>query len=221
MSRNGEKHLISTLARCSGIDAAIDIGMNNGAWSALVRSAAPDAEIHGAEPVPEFAARCRARDVRNLTVHEVAVSDMPGEMVIYRKGGGARSTDFDSRPGTLTEHKVPCLTGSALVERAGLQKLSVIKIDTDGNDMPVLRGFASVLAEMRPVVQFEYGRFWIGTRHFLAEAYAYLESYDYVVGPLMPKGALVGSYKRSYECFQNMNFVAIPTEHPDFQALTV
>lgn len=221
MARNGEAHLLKRLSSRSGIETAIDIGMNSGAWSAHLKGVAPEAVVHGVEPVPEFAERCRARQLDGVTVHELAISSEPGEITIYRKGHGARSTDFGAKPGALTPYTVRALTGDTLFGELGLAALSIIKIDTDGNDFPALQGFSETLRRKRPVVQFEYGRFWIGTRHYLADAYALLEPLGYRLGPLLPAGVLLGKYEQRNENFQNCNYVAVPEEHSALSDLAI
>jgi hypothetical protein len=52
-----------------------------------------------------------------------------------------------------------------LVEALELPRLDLIKLDVDGNELPVLRGAAQTLARLRPIVVFEFCPYLLEERH--------------------------------------------------------
>ena len=86
----------------------------------------------------------------------------------------------------------------------------MIKIDVDGYDVKVIRGFSSVISKYRPIVQFEYSRFYIHTRTFLKDAYDFFCPKGYRIGRLMPDYIAFSEYKPRMELFATNNYVALP-----------
>ena len=211
MNRNGEAWLIDRLAPSLAGRAVLDIGANIGNWSAFVRDAAPQARLYAVEMIPEFAERLRSRFGDTLVVFQCGVSDRDEQVTAYKLGGGGRIN-----PGTTTKTREPLSvqlrSGDALVSEEGLADIAFVKIDVDGYDIPALRGLRATIVRDRPVIQFEYSRCYIETRHFLCDAYTLLEPLDYRIGRLMPKRIDFLRYNRSLENFATNNYVAVPKE---------
>lgn len=70
---------------------------------------------------------------------------LSGRDNLHPKHGGQLSTTTGARSETL----------DAFVEREGISKLDLIKIDVDGNEYPVLHGGAAALARLRPTILLE------------------------------------------------------------------
>ena len=93
---------------------------------------------------------------------------------------------------------------------AGLSELLLLKIDTEGHDLQVLRGALELLQSKQiQYVQFEYNSAWIASRHFLKDAFDLL----------LPRGYFIGKIHKTFierfiewdyrlEWFEQTNFVA-------------
>ena len=213
MDRNGERWLIERYAPSLATRSVIDVGANMGDWSARVLAISPTTKIYAVDMVPSFASKLRERFRATATIVEAALSDRAESATGYRVGNGGRIPRVTS-PKKAEPFELHTLTGDDLVADLGLKDIAAIKIDVDGYDIKVLRGFATVIAEQRPIVQFEYSRFYIYTRSFLKDAYDFFEPLDYRIGRLMPSWIEFSEYDRSMEIFATNNYVAIPVNRP-------
>lgn len=212
MDRNGEAWLMARVLRGASAPVAVDIGMNQGAWSARAVAVAPGLRVIGFEPVPRFAETVRARALPGVEVTCAAIGREAGEITVYEVGEGGRSVSLGGSRKAETPHVVPCLTlDSALADR-GAERLDLVKVDTDGHDFPALEGMAGTLRRLRPVVQFEYSRFWLPGRHQLGDAVRLLDGLGYRTAYLLPCGLDADKYSSRAETYMSCNMVAVPSE---------
>lgn len=136
------------------VRTCFDIGANLGIYS-LVMSECPDVTVHAFEPHPATFSALQRMITMNLrtNVHawQTALSDSTGSIAF---------TDEDFSPvnkalaageaagGTL---QVPCETGAAFCARTGLRP-DLLKIDTEGHEPAVLRGFGDCLDSVKFVL---------------------------------------------------------------------
>lgn len=120
--------------------------------------------VYAFEPVTENYLLARAvtesNDLDNVVLLNAGLGDHVGIAWIEtrkradgpHRGGMARIVD----PGTLgnESHRVPMLT----VDQLGIEDLSLIQLDVEGFELPVLRGAVSAIARHRPVIVVEDGR---------------------------------------------------------------
>ena len=214
MDRNGERWLIERYASSLAGRSVIDVGANAGDWSARALAIAPTAKVYAVEMVPSFVTGLRERFGTTAIVVEVGLSDRAESVTGYKVGGGGRIPEVDSSKKS-EPFELCTRTGDDLVADLGLKDIAAIKIGVDGYDIKVLRGFAAVIAEQRPIVQFEYSRFYIYTRSFLKDAYDFLGPLNYRIGRLMPGWIDFIEYNWHMEVFATNNYVAIPLNRPD------
>jgi FkbM family methyltransferase len=150
-------HRLRRLVRSGSV--FLDVGANVGYLSAVAADAAgPEGEVHAFEPVPRyFRALERLAELnpsRRIHAHALAVGEAPGVARIGVSRGsntgwntmvpGAADADsetVDAPVTTLDDHvRAHGLAGRDLV----------VKIDAEGYEFPVLRGFARTLAEASP-----------------------------------------------------------------------
>ena len=189
--------------------SVVDVGANMGNWSARVLAIVPTTKVYAVEMVPDFVVKLRERFGAGASIVEACLSDRTESVTGYKVGAGARIPDVPSQKST-EPFAVHARTGDDLAADLGLIDIAAIKIDVDGYDFRVLRGFTTVIAEQRPVVQFEYSRFWIHTRTFLKDAYDFFKPLNYHIGRLMPTWIEFGEYDRRMEIFATNNYVAVP-----------
>ena len=72
----------------------------------------------------------------------------------------------------------------------GLVAITLLKVDTEGHDLSVLRGASSMLNQgVIGIVQFEYNWRWVASRTFLKDVFDLADSLPrYTVGKVTPKG---------------------------------
>ena len=209
--RNGETWLMRRVGPRTR--RMIDVGCNHGDYSRAFLALFPDVEILAVEPVPEFHAHARATLPAQVDLRNVALSDGREDVAIYRKGGGANASARVRKNKTFAKITPTVLTGDALVEARGFGPAQFIKIDTDGHDLPALRGFSRSIDAWRPVIQFEFSRFWLDTRSQMRDVYDFFEGRDYRIGYLTPRAVDFVDYSTRLETYAvNCNMVAAPAE---------
>lgn len=151
--------LISSIVRRAKL--FVDVGASYGFYSLLVGTQYRELDIIAIEPTPEtctvFKRNIDLNGLSKVSVHQLAVSDTIGR----RKFNVALASDscgFFDHPnvGTLRSIDVKTITLDALLKDRAPCPL-VIKIDTEGNELAVLRGMAETLErfpDIKLVIEF-------------------------------------------------------------------
>jgi len=146
-------------------DVVVDVGAHAGRHLAcFAKLVGARGHVHGFEPLPDMHAQLRKRfaSAKNVTVHNVALSDIAGPVEFVHAVGapeesGLRERSYN-RPGAVTPTRIE-VTAERLDSHAdALHGLRFIKIDVEGAEMNVLHGAVEVLSRYRPIVSVEYGR---------------------------------------------------------------
>jgi FkbM family methyltransferase len=237
MDRNGERTLVTRLQQILAGQAAIvfDVGANVGDWTALLgRGLGRGSAVYAFEPVLGTFDRLREHlarldlPARLVPVH-AAVGEVDGEVEIHLYGGeGSGANSLHERDqhafGAICSGRQPvhCHRGDTFCREHGIERIAFVKIDVEGHEMSVLRGFSSALDEGRiDGLQFEYGGSWIDARVYLRDAFDLLLACGYAVGKLFPDGVEWHErYDYRLETFQYANFVAVrPEWQPQLRAI--
>ena len=108
---------------------------------------------------------------------------------------------------------------SAYVRKHQIERIDFVKIDVEGMDLKVIRGFEDTLDRVR-ALQFEYGVFNIASRDLLADFCSLLGSKGFVVGKIFPRTVSFFDYHFDMENFHGSNYVAVKADEESlFQAL--
>jgi FkbM family methyltransferase len=220
MMANGESALqrwVLGLAPDGELHVA-DVGANVGRWSRALLAAASaegraaDLRLHAFEPDAGAYARLeRALDGAPAILSPVALSDRHGTSAFHAVAPAAGTNSLQPAPGTTaTAETVSTITLDSYAARSGVPRFALVKIDTEGHDLTVLRGARGLLAEHRiAVVQFEYNHRWVFARAFLRDAFEFLADLGYRVGKLTPKGVeFYPGWDADLETFVEGNYVA-------------
>lgn len=215
---NGEARVLECLGPTA--TSLLDVGANRGAWALEARRRCPNATIYCFEIASETRKHLHANlaaDVAGVHILDFGLADQAGfERVKYYPGHDAMASMYDyphPERSVWTEERVQ--TGDAFVNDQGLTHIDLLKVDTEGADFRVLRGFDSALSRgVISVVQFEYGYACILARALLIDFYEYLEPKGYVIGKLRAKHVDFRPYRLKDENFFGPNFVAVHRNHP-------
>ena len=134
-----------------------DVGAHIGFFTLLAsRLVGAAGEVHAFEPLAENRSRLeaavRANGCENVVVHELAVAERSGEVLLY---GGEASVAWSLRPDG-TEQRGVTVSARTLDELArALRPPDVLKIDVEQVELDVLRGGAELLSAHRPAILLE------------------------------------------------------------------
>lgn len=215
-ARNGEAWLIARTcaAERQANPICIDVGANHGKWTASVLDVNPAARVVACEMLPVFRDALHKRFSGNaaVTIIESGLSDVEERRVGYQVGGGGQLFRRPSSVKPAIETDVALARGDDLISDLALTAVHVIKIDTDGYELNVLRGLEKTIAAHRPIIQFEYSEFTGLNRTYLRDFYEFFGAINYKVGCLMPTRVAFGKYNKHEENFLTKNYVAAPAE---------
>ncbi len=212
---NGEYALIESL-RTTEMKVIFDVGANTGDWTAHMLACFPDAHVHAFELSAETFAKLKQNQTGpRTTLNPFGLShtdqqisfehniDHPDITSIH---AGAGLNRVQGRTETRTAETQ---TGDAYCAAQGIDQIDYLKIDTEGHDIHVLRGFERMLASGKIArIQFEYNSAAIAGRAYLRDFFDLLEK-DYTLNRITPKGLVPETYGMFSENFITSNFLAL------------
>lgn len=219
---NGELNLQRWIMNLSagGRIHVVDAGANVGQWSMAMLDAArrsrrlDDLDLHAFEPSSyTFGCLSEALSEHSLILRQAALGEETGSSVLHVIAPGSSINSLYQLPwapnGSTTE-EVPVTTLDEYADEAKLKHITLVKIDTEGNDMAVLRGAQSLFSAQRiSVVQFEYNWMWVCARSFLRDAFELLRPLGYCLGKLTARGIkFYPDWDPDLETFVQSNYVA-------------
>lgn len=196
-SSNGEYWLLGQVRKaCPNQQVLFDVGANKGDWSAYalaLPNVAEGIKIHAFEPSVATHSQLAARfaKIPAVTVHAYALSDHEGESRFYSKEDGAGTDSLSPISGSTVE-VARLITIDGFLRQSGVESVSMVKIDTEGFDLLVLRGAEQALREGRiGIVQFEYNWRWLVNHACLRDVFDLISDKPYRLGKLTRKAVEV------------------------------
>lgn len=224
MDTNGEiwlQHQVVGMSPPAKRILVLDVGANVGRWSSAMLSAASqagrfdDLDLHAFEPSAyTFARLSEALVSPRVTLGQMALGDQPGLSTLRVITPGAGTNSLYESPLTgaaVSTENVQTTTLDNYAECAGLDgTIALVKIDTEGHDLAVLRGARRLLTGQRiTTLQFEYNQRWIFARTFLRDAFELLVPLGYSIGKLTWRGVeFYPQWDADLESFVEANYVA-------------
>lgn len=129
---------------CCG--SCVDIGADQGAWTAMIHALDSSRKVYVFEPNPisykQLGANLGKKSGRRMQAFQTAISDISGTLNLNLAGAQSAVTE-DASGGV----QVTCRRLSEFLEPN--EMISVVKIDTEGHDLHVLRGLYDLLEQGR------------------------------------------------------------------------
>ncbi len=198
----------------------LDIGANVGNYSNKIKSLRPDAVIYAFEPHPKTFVQLHLEAARRgYTAINAGCGDKNEQLRLYDYEGNANGSSHASLYSEVIEgiHKaearsyiVDIITVDDFVSRNGIQKIHILKIDTEGNELKTMKGAKESLAEgLIDIIHFEFNEMNVVSRCFFKDFYEILPGYDFY--RMFSDGLVsLGSYKPLMcELFAYQNIVAV------------
>lgn len=220
LQSNGESFVLRALSRFQP-RVLFDVGANVGEWTFLANAICPTAEVHSFEIAPPTFQRLvsNTKGLPGIRVVNLGLSDTEGSIRIRHYGDmPALTTSSDyPHPFPSTEIMANVTTGDRYAAANGVTHIDLLKIDVEGMEQNVLRGFAGMLGSGSiDVVQFEYGRVSIMNRFLLRDFHELFERFGYVVGKIFPNYVDFRPYDLEDEDFVGPNYLACRSAKSDY-----
>jgi FkbM family methyltransferase len=204
---------------------AFDVGAHHGEWTLHVLRQSPGVLVHAFEPSPPTNELLRHTLAPHIASGRVVVSavalgsspgaatfhhylDAPGLSTFHRRA----TTEVEQNIAPPTQISVPVSTIDEYSRAAGVPRIDFLKIDTEGNELAVLKGAGGMLrSNAIECIQFEYGGTYLDAGITLAQVFDYLMPFDYSLLRIEPtRLSHQPRFKRELEDFQFANYIAMP-----------
>jgi FkbM family methyltransferase len=199
----------------------LDIGANHGPNARFLNKLAPAARIFAFEPHPATFASLdfRMKGLPEVRTINKAVADKTGRLKLYdfRLADGSTQASLSESAVALYSsdivgHTVECTTIDEFMAESGLDRIDLLKIDTEGHDLSVLMGARKALQDRKiGVIQFGFIPANIATGATMHGFFEVLQ--DYLIGRLCLNGTVrwLDPYDvKRCEIYVTHNLIAIP-----------
>ena len=143
---------LTKLLRPGAGDVAIDVGSNCGQTVAAIKRVFPDLPIQGFEPVQASldTARKNCSAWSDVALHHLAVGGAPATVTIYSEGTSQLASLRDTAPRAgQTANTVNVVRLDEFLNTPSGGSVVLLKSDTEGFDLDVLRGSEGLFRERR------------------------------------------------------------------------
>lgn len=229
INANGESLVQKTILKKLGGNEAIiiDCGANIGQWSTNLVSIAREIDektqlkLFCFEPssytyakLTKTLSKLQSANL-NLSAIQKALSSKPGNLSLKIVHDGAGTNSLVEVPESYVEvETVAVTTLDDFATENEIAKIDLLKIDAEGHDFDVILGAARLLENQAiGAIQFEYNWRWIYGKHFLQEAFGFLNQRGYDMGKITPEGIqFYADYDVQLESFVEGNYLACTSQ---------
>jgi FkbM family methyltransferase len=185
---SGEYHFLRKHLQGVPRPVVFDVGANKGDYSAAILAANMNAQVYAFEPHPGTFQRLSARMApHGARVVNAACGRAAGQMELYDyvDSGSAHASLYK---GVIEEihgqhsraHTVDVIDIDSFVTNHGIEHVDLLKIDTEGHELEVLRGAARTLNEGKvAAIQFEFNEMNLISRTFLRDFFDILPNFRF------------------------------------------
>lgn len=218
--KNGEKAMLQKLQNLE-INTLFDVGSNIGEWSLVAVKFFPRAQIHAFELSPTtFRTLKNNLQETSVVLNNLGMADYDGEIEFKDYGENspvntiltqASYHDHRLKP-TISKSKI--ISGNTYCTQNNIKKIDFLKIDVEGVDHLVLKGFSDLLNRKSiRLIQFEYGYTHGDAKFLMRDFYEFFEKYGYIVGRLSKKSVAFEPWNYKMNDFRSgPNYIAIRSD---------
>jgi len=195
-------------------DVFIDIGANIGYFSLLSATISPSVKVISFEPVQELFQKMNENfsinDSKNIVAVNAAVGEMKEQRQLYLSAPDNLGMSSFHQPENYSgrKEKVEVISIDDWFNTSGLTKIDLIKIDTEGSELAVLKGMKDVLEKQRPVLIVEINPETLSSFDLKpVDIYNYLNQFNFDEFLILENGRLV--HLNTNEASQTINVLFI------------
>ncbi len=141
-----------TISFVSDVKTIVDIGANVGAASVYFAIAYPDAKVYAFEPgsAPLALLQQNVEPLRNVTVFPFGLHSREQRLSLFQGKNDSVESSLCSTPRTGSEsEEIRLLSAPDFLASQGVNRIDILKIDTEGCEVPILRSLNAYLPEVK------------------------------------------------------------------------
>ncbi|MBC7766808.1 FkbM family methyltransferase [Arenimonas sp.] len=193
-----------------------DVGANVGEWTELVSKTIPEARIYSFEPsVQTYKTLSQNSFPKNVSTFNLGLGEKNETIDFFIYGedstlNSAFNRDLENNNLHAKVEKANFQTLDFFCAEQNIDRISFLKIDTEGNELSVLRGATEYLkAGKVDAIQLEYGGTYIDAGYLLKDIFSFFKDKPYTLYKMMQHGLIECSvYNVESENFQYANYIA-------------
>ena len=222
-SVSGENYFMNTYLKGRMRPIVFDIGANRGKYAAAVRKIVHDSIVYAFEPnkTAYLTLKEKARTCRFFSF-PIGMSNVENETILYDRRdsiGSVHASIYESVIKDIhhtdsIQQKIMCTTIDDFVERIEISYIDLIKIDTEGHELAIIKGAANSLNKgMIGAFQIEFNEMNVHSHTFLRDFQIIMPEYEWF--RLLPNGMVPLANEPTVirELFAVQNLVALHRAH--------
>lgn len=221
---SGERFFLDLFLKGIPEGIIFDVGANQGSYARMIRSLSGRIQIFAFEPHPRtYQILVKEAEQYNFKSYNIGLSNKPGTLELFdhrNQDGSTHATLYKDvieriHKDQVTEHKVKLTTIDHFMDEHQIPQVDLLKIDTEGNELNVLKGAQKMIGENRVnCIQFEFNEFNVISRVFMSDFIDLLPRYS--LYRLLTNGFVqLNDYEPIYrEIFGYQNIIAVKQTSP-------
>ncbi len=220
LTASGERYLIECFlkTKLGKKPVLFDVGANIGEYTQLLAANFPEARIYSFEPNPNTFPILEKNSGNKSHLVQKGIGNEIKELELHFDTNNPTSVQASSDPEIirqiakttdLEKVTIQITTLDAFCSENKIEKIDLLKIDTEGFELEAIEGAAQLLAENRiEMIQFEFNEVNIIKRRFLKDFYDRLNGFDFFrldENKLIP----LNEWQPIHEIFMFQNILAI------------
>ncbi len=186
--QSGEANFIVSHLSTAERGVVFDVGANVGDYSKKIRAINKNVAVYCFEPHPHTFQKLKS-SVNSLGIETfnvaVGVADENLKLYDYENDDGSEHASLyrdvieTIHQGKAVEHEVKVITLNAFAIEHQVEKVLLLKIDTEGNELSVMKGFESYIRQGKvDLIHFEFNNLNVVSRTFFKDFWEFLPNYD-------------------------------------------
>lgn len=225
---SGEDSFIKGFIRRNiGTDIVVfDVGANQGDYSLAIKSEYPSAQVYAFEPHPKTYNKLKEVSGKyEFKTYNYGLGDKVEQLILYdhqtdevlgtQHASLYKDVIVDFHKSKTQQFDIQITTLDCFIKDNKINKIDLLKIDTEGNELNVLKGATSALKNnIIDVIYFEFNSLNVISKVFMKDFFVLL--HDYKFYRLLSDGLIPLEYNYlTCEIFAFQNIVAIRTPSPN------
>lgn len=184
---SGETAFLKSVLSNSNKEVVLDVGANVGRYSQQILGISPNISLHSFEPHPKtFQKLSENAHLKKATLVNKGVGESKSLLTLYDYENSDGSSHASLHKGVIegihgeraVAHEVEVIDLHSYLSENQITELKLLKIDTEGNELSVLKGLGSFLSEKKiEFIHFEFNEMNIYSKSSFLDFINILEGY--------------------------------------------